>query len=131
MKLLASEWLKAAQDDLAVIEKIINEESLSHMVAFHAQQCIEKSLKALGEERSLELPKIHKLKTLASRVGIDLSSFENGEDHLHLLDELYIDSRYPGDFGLLPNGKPTLEDAQEFYRFAKSIYLTVQNTLNQ
>lgn len=131
MKLLASEWLKAAQDDLAVIEKIINEESLSHMVAFHAQQCIEKSLKALGEERSLELPKIHKLKTLASRVGIELASFENGEDHLHMLDELYIDSRYPGDFGLLPEGKPTLEDAQEFYRFAKNIYSTVQNTLNQ
>jgi len=131
MKLLAHEWLKAAQDDLAVISKIINEESLSHMVAFHAQQCIEKSLKALGEERSLELPKIHKLKTLASRVGIDLSSFENGEDQLHLLDELYIDSRYPGDFGLLPNGKPTLEDAQEFYMFAKSIYAIVQKTLNQ
>ncbi len=130
MKLLSGEWLKAAQDDLAVIEKIINEEFLSHMVAFHAQQCIEKCLKALGEERSLDLPKIHKLKTLASRVDIDLSSFENGEDHLHLLDELYIDSRYPGDFGLLPNGKPTLEDAQEFYMFAKSIFLTVQNTLN-
>lgn len=131
MKLLSHEWLKAAQDDLSVIEKIINEESLAHMVAFHAQQCIEKSLKALGEERSLELPKIHKLKTLSERVGIDLSSCDHSEDYLHLLDELYIESRYPGDFGLLPNGKPTLEDAQEFYAFAKSIYTTVQNTLNQ
>lgn len=130
MKMLAQEWLKAARDDLAVIDKIINEESLAHMVAFHAQQCIEKSLKALGEERSLELPKIHKLKTLASRVGIDLSSFENSEDYLHLLDELYIESRYPGDFGLLPNGKPTVEDAQEFYQFAKSIHAVVQKTLN-
>jgi len=131
MKSLSQEWLKAAQDDLAVIEKIIHEASLAHMVAFHAQQCIEKSLKAIGEERSLELPKIHKLKTLTERIGIDLSGFDHAEDYLHLLDELYIESRYPGDFGLLPNGKPTLEDAQEFYHFAKSVYSNVQNALNQ
>lgn len=131
MKTLSHEWLKAAHDDLTVIEKIIMEESLTHMVAFHAQQCIEKSLKALGEERSIDLPKIHKLKTLAVRIGIDLSSFDHAEDYLHLLDELYIESRYPGDFGLLPDGKPTLEDAQEFYQFAKSIYTIIQNMLNQ
>lgn len=123
--------MKAAKDDLSVIEKIVSEESLSHMVAFHAQQCIEKSFKALGEERSIELPKIHKLKTLSERVGIDLSPFEHSEDYLHMLDELYIDSRYPGDFGLLPNGKPNLEDAQEFYRFAKRVYAMVENTLDQ
>lgn len=131
MKSLSQEWLKAANDDLAVIEKIVSEESLSHMVAFHAQQCIEKSLKALGEERSLELPKIHKLKTLSERIGIDLSSCEHAEDYLHLLDELYIDSRYPGDFGLLPNGKPSLEDAQEFYQFAKSVYAIIEKILKQ
>lgn len=131
MKPLSREWLKAARDDLAVIEKIASEASLSHMVAFHAQQCIEKSFKALGEERSLELPKIHKLKTLSERVGIDLSSLGNSEDYLHQLDELYIESRYPGDFGLLPNGKPSLEDAQEFHRFAESVYSMIESTLNQ
>lgn len=52
MKSMSQEWLKAAHDDLAVIDKIVSEESLSHMVAFHAQQCIEKSLKALDEERT-------------------------------------------------------------------------------
>ncbi|MBD3796005.1 MAG: HEPN domain-containing protein, partial [Epsilonproteobacteria bacterium] len=41
---------------------------------------------------------------------------------LEKLDELYIDSRYPGDMGLLPNGKPTLEEAKEFYNFAQSIF---------
>lgn len=129
MRTLSAEWLKAAHDDLAVIENIINEESLTHMVAFHAQQCIEKSLKAMGEEKQLEIPKIHKLKTLSVRVGINLSLFENAEDYLHLLDELYIESRYPGDFGLLPSGKPTQQDAQEFYDFAKSIYAMVSSEL--
>jgi len=44
------------------------------------------------------------------------------DELLQLLDELYIDSRYPGDMGLLPYGKPTLEDAKEFYEFAQSVF---------
>ena len=43
-----------------------------------------------------------------------------------ILDDLYIDSRYPGDLGLLPNGKPTLTDAEEFYEFAKDVYNKVK-----
>ena len=44
------------------------------------------------------------------------------ESILEDLNELYIDSRYHGDMGLLPYGKPTLEDAKEFYDFAKDIF---------
>jgi HEPN domain-containing protein len=43
-------------------------------------------------------------------------------DLVNLLDSLYIESRYPGDIGLLPYGKPTLEDAKEFYLFADTIF---------
>ena len=35
---------------------------------------------------------------------------------------LCIDSRYPGDLGLLPYGKPTIVDAKEFYNFATDIF---------
>jgi len=38
MKKLTEEWLKAAIDDLNVIERIIDDVHLSHIVAFHAQQ---------------------------------------------------------------------------------------------
>jgi len=31
-----------------------------------------------------------------------------------ILHQLYIDARYPVDFGLLPYGKPSLEDARRF-----------------
>jgi hypothetical protein len=36
--------------------------------------------------------------------------------------DIDIESRYPNEFGLLPSGKPTLDDAGEFYEFAKKIY---------
>lgn len=61
MKKLTEEWIGAAQDDLDVISRIIDEEHLSHIVAFHAQQCVEKLFKALAEEHRVELRKIHNL----------------------------------------------------------------------
>ncbi len=43
MKRLTEEWLRAARDDLQVAEKILDSPQLTHMAAFHAQQCVEKS----------------------------------------------------------------------------------------
>ena len=120
MRAFTKEWLKAAKDDLLIIEQIISIKDLTHMVAFHSQQNIEKTLKALIEEYEIDIPKIHKLvklsKILEDKIKVDNVTL------LERLDDLYIDSRYPGEMGLLPNGKPTLEDAQEFYDFALEIF---------
>lgn len=45
------------------------------------------------------------------------------------LDKLYIDARYPGDFGLLPYGKPMLTDAEAFRNVADDIYHSVERSL--
>ena len=42
--------------------------TLSHIVAFHAQQSIEKVFKAILEEHNMEMPKIHNLVTLYGKV---------------------------------------------------------------
>ena len=47
-----------------------------------------------------------------------------------VLNEIYIDSRYPGDLGLLPDGLPTKEQANEFIEYAKEIKTIVMNELN-
>mgnify|MGYP002868032069 CR=1 FL=1 len=54
MKKQAKNWLQAAFDDLSVIGEIIQNENLSHMVAFHSQQAIEKSIKAILEEKGIK-----------------------------------------------------------------------------
>jgi len=46
---------------------------------------------------------------------------------LIILDQLYIDSRYPGELGLLPNGKPSLTEGNQFNNFAKDIFLSAKN----
>lgn len=127
MRIFTKEWLKAANDDLITIDEIINNVHLTHIVAFHAQQCIEKSIKALIEENEIDIPKIHKLVKLTNIVSKLLNGLDDGL--LNALDQLYIESRYPGDMGLLPNGKPTLEEAQEFHNFAQDTFDKVCNIL--
>ena len=98
----AKEWLKAAYSDLRSIEHIMNDSFLTHVVAFHSQQVIEKSLKSIMENASISVPKVHKLETLVSKINIELKF---NVDILEILDLLYIESRYPGDIGLLPHEK--------------------------
>jgi len=130
MKKISEEWLKAAKDDLRVADKIIADEALTHMVAFHSQQCIEKSLKAVMEEYGIDLVKIHNLERLLAivknhvKIDVDIVLIEK-------MDKLYIDSRYPADFGLLPDGKPTIEDAEEFDDAASSVYEVVKTNLEK
>ena len=130
MKKISEEWLKAARDDLRVADKIISDEALTHMVAFHSQQCIEKSLKAVMEECSIDLVMIHNLERLLEivknhvKIDVDIVLIEK-------MDKLYIDSRYPADFGLLPDGKPAIEDAEDFYGVARSVYEVVKTNLEK
>ncbi len=124
---LAIEWLKASFDDLENIRYIIDVKNLTNISAFHAQQSIEKSLKALLEAENSKIPKTHKIQVLLNLIDEDLKM----DLYLvKLLDELYIDSRYPGDMGILPYGKPTLEDAKEFYDFATTVFNEVCKKLN-
>ena len=127
MKFITSEWLKSADDDINTIKAIIDDESLTHIVAFHSQQCIEKSFKAMVDEFELASQKIHNLITLNETIS-SVYQFDFDEDKLGLLNKLYLDSRYPGDLGLLPNGKPSIEVAKGFQELAKEIYERI-NTL--
>jgi len=130
MKRITEEWLKAARDDLMVIERIIDSDHLTHIVAFHAQQTIEKAIKAVMEEMNIDIPKIHNLLTLFAKIEGN-TLYRVDEDLLKTLDALYIDSRYPGDFGLLPNGKPDLNSAQRFFQEAKKLCEAIKKELSE
>jgi len=117
MKPITADWLRSAKSDLETIDAIIDNPDLTAVIAFHAQQCVEKCLKALLEEFEIETVKTHNLLTLKAAVERK-HPIVLDEDSLSLLNKLYIDSRYPGEFGLLPTGAPTLEEAREFGRFA-------------
>ena len=45
------------------------------------------------------------------------------------LDNIYTRSRYPGEIGLIPTGKPTSQDAKRYYDIAKNIYEEITKQL--
>ena len=120
MKKATNEWFLSAESDLLLIKEILGIENLTHLSAFHAQQSVEKSFKAVIEEFDLGFIKTHSLETLYNLVKRKIS-VNLDTDILIMLDQLYIDSRYPGEMGLLPSGKPSLSEASEFFRFARMV----------
>jgi len=121
MKRTTNDWLVSAESDLQLIQEIISHENLTHLSAFHAQQAIEKSFKAIIEEFDLGLRKTHSLELLYGKVKEKVTT-EINTDLLILLDQLYIDARYPGELGLLPDGKPSISEARAFYNLAEMIF---------
>jgi HEPN domain-containing protein len=130
MKETTEQWLTAAQDDLRVVARIASDDYLTHMVAFHSQQCIEKCCKAIIEEYELGHIRIHNLGRLFEIVGSKVP-LEADVVLLEKMDKLYIDARYPGELGLLCDGKPTHVDAQEFYTCAERIHEQVKRALDR
>lgn len=129
MKKQAEEWLRAASDDLKVIEKIIDDKSLTNMTAFHSQQALEKSMKSILEEYESKVPRIHniiKLKKMTEKyITLEADRFL-----LEKVNEVYSDVRYPSDIGLVPSGKPSIELAREFYDFALKIKNEIEKKMS-
>ena len=130
MKLITEEWLARAKEDLDVATEIIAREHLTNMVAFHSQQAVEKTLKGIVEEFEIGFVKTHNLERLLGivtkkmKLDVDLNLIKK-------LDEVYISTRYPSDLGLLPVGKPSIQDATELYDFANMIYRNVRKIFSE
>lgn len=125
MKTTTREWLEFAKDDLDVAERIKDDKHLTNMVAFHSHQVVEKCIKSIIEEYNIGTQRIHNLITLSGRIT-NFINYNFDEDILRELNEIYISTRYPVDLGLMPYGKPSLEDSNKFYIFATTFY---HNTL--
>jgi len=123
MKKSTTAWLDLALRDLHAAKKLLDDEFLANVVLFHAQQCIEKCFKAILEENDVPVPKIHGIVKLYDMVRKRTkTSLPITADQLDFIDDIYIDARYPGDWGLLPSGFPKKEDAVEIVSLAKNIY---------
>jgi len=121
VKRITRDWLLSAEMDLRSIERMLDEEFLAPVACFHAQQCVEKSLKAILEEKGERPPKTHDILRLYGLVS-ERASLELDLRMLQVLNDLYVDARYPGELGLLPYGRPSPDDARQFYEFAAEVY---------
>ena len=114
-------WLQYAFDDIQSA-KVLLKEGIYNMVCFHSQQAVEKLFKSLISAHHQEIPRTHNLIRLhaicedlfGSKLAID-------DERLIFLTDVYIDSRYPADFGIMPFGQPGKEEAKKAYNYASDI----------
>jgi HEPN domain-containing protein len=66
IRALVAEWMCRARADLAVAKMIDNEHIAPEILAFHAQQAVEKALKALLVQRQVEFPPTHSIGVLVA-----------------------------------------------------------------
>jgi HEPN domain-containing protein len=128
MKRLVEEWVSFAERDVMTAEEIIDNPLLTRIVAFHCQQAIEKYFKGYLLEHDKPLIRIHNLSKLYEMTK-KIKDLEIDEDILVRINDTYIEDRYPGDLGMLPDGVPTNEEAQSFLQFAKEIEAKIKREL--
>lgn len=97
MKKITEEWIKKAEEDCLVANRELRAEPpASEAVCFHAQQCIEKYMKAILQENEVEFEKIHDLDVLLGQCIDFLPGLEDFRDELIKLSTYAVDVRYPG-----------------------------------
>jgi len=96
-KILAEEWFKKAQDDYKSAKVVLEEGGYYGTTCFLAQQIAEKYLKGYLVYNGGKIEKIHDLVRLLNECKKISSDFKDFEDNCILLNDYYIETRYPLD----------------------------------
>ncbi len=107
MKCETREWVQKAEGDYQVAKREIRAENAVYdAVCFHAQQCVEKYLKAWLVENSRSFPRTHDLVVLFDLCKNEVSELTPHRASLAFLTTFAIAFRYPGE-------QATEDDARE------------------
>ena len=129
MKNAVQEWVKQSEDELKMAEYLLQGRYFKG-ACYHAQQSIEKSMKARLIKKGWELEKTHSVERLIA-IGKDYRiRFNLSEQEIVFIDGIYR-GRYPVEAGLLPLGEPSKADAEKAVSIAKRIFNSVQRALKR
>jgi HEPN domain-containing protein len=126
LKLATQEWIEKAEGDYrtALRERRVRRHPNHDAVCFHAQQCIEKYLKALLTEHETPFPKIHDLVKLGERCFQLTPELKALEADLDLLSRYAIAFRYPGE-------EATSEEAKAAVKALKKVWKLLKTSLEK
>jgi HEPN domain-containing protein len=99
MKPLTHEWSQKAEGDYTASETLRQAENpVYDAICFHAQQCVEKYLKAWLTQQEIDFPRTHDLEALAKQCLPSLPDLDALMDELRFLTSFAVEIRYPGTF---------------------------------
>lgn len=122
---LVKSWLEKAKRDLITAKNILNSpEPFSDIICFHAQQAVEKYIKAYLVYQEIEFPKTRTLEDLILLASQKDPSFLEFKDLLSELTPYAVEIRYPEFL------EPALSDAEEAIRIATKFKDFISQKLN-
>ena len=115
MNALVHEWMQKAEGDFIRALREYRARKLPNFDAagFHAQQCIEKYLKALFQKHNIRFEKIHDLLALKELCLSLLPELEFHNDALAYLSQFAVAFRYPGESASREQAKRALKIMKE------------------
>lgn len=113
-------WLDRAAEDIRAA-RVLRRGGIILQAAFHLQQAVEKSLKALLVAARQDVRKTHDLTTLADLVHHHWPTVVAAPFPLTYLSRWYIISRYPGD----DDGGPKADDVTAAQREVEALFSSV------
>jgi HEPN domain-containing protein/predicted nucleotidyltransferase len=129
MKNAVQEWIKQSVEELGTAKYLL-EGGYRKGACYHAQQAIEKAVKAQLLSKGWDIEKTHNMERLVA-IGIDYKiRFSISEEETVFIDSIYR-GRYPIETGLLPLGEPSTEDAEKAVSIAKRTVKTAKSILKK
>lgn len=123
------EWLAYADDDLRFahigLSLSAQQRPPYHLVAYHAQQCAEKCLKAYLVYRSVDFPRTHNISTLLELCS-DYADWPLALCDAEELTDYAVATRYPGEAAGV-----TAHDAQRAIENAERVRIQVRAALRE
>ena len=117
-------WLYRAREDIAVINDLqeSNPVGFTSTICFHAQQAVEKYLKAFLAFNDVDFPRTHDLDYLL----LECQKIKQDSFYLDLkeLTEFGVSVRYPDDFYV-----PSPDESKEYVEIALSVSKIVEELI--
>ena len=124
MNPLTLEWVERAEADYVTVQQLLltADPRLHNIICFHAQQCIEKYLKAWLQEVNISVPRTHNLEELLALIVPTLSDWTDWQPDLKIIAEYAVEPRYPGP-------SRTAENTQHAMRVCDEVRQAVRRQL--
>lgn len=113
MNPLVEEWVRNAEEDYAMAKRAQDPTPYPNSICFHAQQCIEKYLKALLQAANLPVPRTHDVQELL-RLSVSIHpAWRDWESAFSMFRAFAVDARYPGYAATAADAQHALETCSD------------------
>ena len=120
MNLLTEEWVRNAEEDYTMAKRAEVPTPYPNSICFHAQQCIEKYLKAWLQEANIRVPRTHNITELLHLIVPTRPAWRAWETAFSGFHTFAVDARYPGYAATARDAEQALQTCEEVRQAVRS-----------